>query len=570
MMTRSQLQWFVVVYVLLVSLVHFSAVGKLLNLKGLDIFQSRSNPDPDIAILAIDSHSLDRYGRWPWPRHVQAQILSKLNEVHPLAVGVDVAYYSPSNGEEDQSLALSLSHANFPVVLASEVVYAPNAHPQRFLMPLEGLTQSKDAKVGLTNLTLSPDSVSRFMPSSVTLGETTLQPMAYALAEVLNQPIIQKDPQFIRYHGPAGTFPTYSVADFLDNKIPPQALEKKIILLGATASSLHDTVLTPQSSSLMAGVEWQANVLSNLLQRGARQEIPQLFTYALSLFVGGVFLLGSQRLRPRVLLNYLVGLVFGTILVSFVLWQSGYALAYATLLLAILGLIGFHIFIRWLTAEREKRQLKQTFQPYFSSQVMEAILSDPTQLHLTGQERLVTIFFSDIRSFTTISEHLAPERLIALLKEYFSELTEEILATDGVIDKFIGDAIMAFWGAPLAQDDQADRAVQAALGMMKRLKNLQQKWLKEGYPLIDFGVGINTGIVTVGNMGSNKRFDYTVIGDDVNVASRLEGLNKEYKTHIIISESTKNLLKQKLKLKKLGTVQVKGKTKPVSIFEVKE
>jgi adenylate cyclase len=155
-----------------------------------------------------------------------------------------------------------------------------------------------------------------------------------------------------------------------------------------------------------------------------------------------------------------------------------------------------------------------------------------------------------------------------MLSEYFTEMTEEIMATDGVLDKFIGDAIMAFWGAPIDQSDQADRALKAAIGMMTRLTSLQKSWEERGLPFVDIGIGINSGHVIVGNMGSHKRFDYTILGDTVNAASRLESLNKEYKSHIIISETTKNKLTIPLDIIEIGEVLVKGKTKNIKIYKV--
>lgn len=220
----------------------------------------------------------------------------------------------------------------------------------------------------------------------------------------------------------------------------------------------------------------------------------------------------------------------------------------------------------WGRAEAQKRRMRQAFQNYFSPQIMEAILKEPETLN--GQRKEVTILFSDIRSFTSLSETLPPQRLTRMLQEYFTEMTEEIIATDGIVDKFIGDAIMAFWGAPIDQPDQADRAVTAALNMTQRLKALQAKWKSEGLPAFDMGIGINLGIATVGNMGSTKRYDYTLIGDAVNAASRLEELNKEHHSHIIISESTKQQLTIPVQVRDLGVVPVQGRAVPIKVYEV--
>ncbi len=218
--------------------------------------------------------------------------------------------------------------------------------------------------------------------------------------------------------------------------------------------------------------------------------------------------------------------------------------------------------------ENEKRELKEAFQHYFSPQILEAIIREPGLLTLGGQRREVTILFSDIRSFTSLSEKIPPQQLSRILQEYFTTMTDEVLATDGVVDKYIGDAIMAFWGAPIEQPDQANRAVRTAVAMIQRLKKLHEQWRAEGYPTFDIGIGINLGVATVGNMGSSKRFDYTVIGDAVNAASRIEGLNKNFESHILISDSTKQQLTIAVRTRDRGEVQLRGKEKPTRVFEV--
>ena len=181
--------------------------------------------------------------------------------------------------------------------------------------------------------------------------------------------------------------------------------------------------------------------------------------------------------------------------------------------------------------EMEKREIREAFQNYFSPQILEAILREPEKLKLGGQRREITVLFSDIRSFTALSERVAPQLVTRLLQDYFSEMTDAVFATDGIVDKYIGDAIMAFWGAPIEQQDQADRAVRTALDMTSRLAKLQEKWARGGLPGIEVGIGINLGIATVGNFGSSRRFDYTAIGDTVNAASRLDPQQRFQESH---------------------------------------
>lgn len=224
--------------------------------------------------------------------------------------------------------------------------------------------------------------------------------------------------------------------------------------------------------------------------------------------------------------------------------------------------------IYWNKKEIEKREIREAFQNYFSPKIMEAILQEPHKLKLGGERREVTVLFSDIRGFTALSEQLPPQQLTHLLQEYFNEMTEAVMDTDGIVDKYIGDAVMAFWGAPLPQHDQADRAVTTAINMVSRLKKLNNKWRQEGYPVFDMGIGINLGIATVGNLGSSKRFDCTVVGDAVNAASRIESLNKEHSSNILISESTKRQLTIPLEMRDLGDVLVKGKEIPIRIYRI--
>jgi class 3 adenylate cyclase len=235
--------------------------------------------------------------------------------------------------------------------------------------------------------------------------------------------------------------------------------------------------------------------------------------------------------------------------------------------------VSFALFLAFATFysarhEGEKRAIRQAFQHYFSPPVMEAILRAPDRLTLGGQRREVTILFSDIRSFTSLTERLPPHVLTRMLREYFDAMTEEVFATDGVVDKYIGDAIMAFWGAPIEQPDQADRAVTTALAMVARLERLQAKWQDEGLPRLGVGIGVNLGVAAIGNFGSTDRFDYTLVGDAVNVASRIERLTQETGDAIVISETTRRQLTIPVVTRDLGEVALRGKHRPVRLHAV--
>ena len=244
------------------------------------------------------------------------------------------------------------------------------------------------------------------------------------------------------------------------------------------------------------------------------------------------------------------------------------SLQFFTTVVAAISIVTFFVLTLFYNRkhERDKREIREKFQNHFSPQVLELIEKEPERLE--GQRREMVILFSDIRSFTNHTAKLAPQKLTQLLQSYFNEMTETVFSTDGVLDKCIGDAIMAFWGAPIEQKDSANRAVNTALEMMKRLQKLHIKWSNEDLPAIDIGIGIDLGVANVGKLGSAKRYDYTVIGDVVNVASRLESLNKELKTHILISEAVKMQLTIPVKTRDLGNRSIRGRDASIHVFEV--
>ncbi|MCX5852409.1 MAG: adenylate/guanylate cyclase domain-containing protein [Deltaproteobacteria bacterium] len=221
-----------------------------------------------------------------------------------------------------------------------------------------------------------------------------------------------------------------------------------------------------------------------------------------------------------------------------------------------------------MTEEREKKKIRGAFQYYLTASVITEILKDPSKLKLGGDKKDLSVLFSDIRGFTSISEKMTPEELVHLLNEYLTAMTDVVFKYDGLLDKYMGDAIMAVFGAPLDQPDHPMRACTTALVMMEELRKLQKKWAGEGKPVLNIGVGVNTGDMVVGNMGSQMRFDYTVMGDSVNLGSRLEGINKEYGTNIVISEYTHERVKDELRCRELDSVRVKGKALPVKIYEL--
>ncbi len=250
------------------------------------------------------------------------------------------------------------------------------------------------------------------------------------------------------------------------------------------------------------------------------------------------------------------------------LFDFGFILPISNLIFAIIFSATALFVYRFLIVEKEKRQLRHTFSRYVSNEVVSEIMKNPEAIALGGEEREVTVFFSDIRGFTTISEGMSSPKLVAMLNRYFTLMTGEIIKNRGTLDKYIGDAIMAFWGAPLSDENQVDNALKTAVSMIAKLKELNKELTEEGLPEIKIGIGLFNGKAVVGNIGSTERLSYTAMGDTVNTASRLEGLNKEYGTQIIVGESVMKKAKDKYIFKFLGAVKVKGKNEEVNVYTI--
>ncbi len=372
----------------------------------------------------------------------------------------------------------------------------------------------------------------------------------------------------INYLGPPRTFPHYSVADILSGTIPPDTFRDKIVLVGATAVGIYDLRVTPFSSTF-PGVEIHATVIDNILHENflTHSSFIRMIDVGAIILFGLIMGLLVSRLRPISGMASALLIIAVFIAMNFLaffrlnVWLN---LVYplTTMMMIYLGITIYHYF----KEEQEKKKIRSAFQYYLTSSVINEMLKNPGKLKLGGDRRNLTVLFSDIRGFTTISEKMTPEELIMLLNEYLTAMTNQVFYYDGLLDKYMGDAIMAVFGAPLDQPDHARRACLTALAMMRELRRLQNKWEAEGRPVFDIGIGINSGEMVVGNMGSAMRFDYTVMGDMVNLGSRLEGANKEYGTNIIISEFTYNHVKDTICCREIDSVRVKGKNQACKNF----
>ncbi len=446
---------------------------------------------------------------------------------------------------------------------------------------------------GFFNIFPDPDGVVRWMPLIVQCGGNLFPPLSIQCVwHYLDRPQlmvnvarygvegVQMGDRFIptdeigrmliNFLGPPKTFPHYSISDILHGKIPEGTFKEKVVLVGATAAGIYDLRSTP-FSPVYPGMEVHATVIDNILRQDTLSRPKWTKIFDLLAIVVLVLLTGA--VVPR--LSAVKGILFAVVLfvlylliarwlfVSFGIWVN---IVYPLLGLSVvyISLTVFHYF----TEERERKKIRGAFSYYVSDSVVNEVLKDPERLKLGGDKRDLTVLFSDIRGFTTISEGLSPEDLVQLLNEYLTAMSNVVFKYEGTLDKFMGDAIMAIYGAPLEREDHPAMACHSALEMMEELRRLNRKWESEGRTPLDIGIGINTGMMMVGNMGSSQRFDYTVMGDAVNLGSRLEGANKNYRTNILISEFTYERVREEFVCMEVDSVRVKGKLLPVRIYQL--
>ena len=372
----------------------------------------------------------------------------------------------------------------------------------------------------------------------------------------------------INFHGRRGRYPYTSIADVVGKKFVPGTFKDKIVLVGASAIGIGDSRITPYGGNDYPGVEIHANVIDNMLHqnflvRGAQQ---QLLDGIVILILGIPLGIWMALVSPRwmwfgaALLVPLAGADYYAFLHG---WWLNFTVPALTLTSNVL-LVSLY---RALVEEKEKRRVRSAFGQYLSPEVIRRLLLNPQLVEPRKTD--ITVMFSDIRGFTTISEKLDAQELALFLNQYLSDMTRLVFESQGTLDKYIGDAVMAFWGAPFEEEGHATKGCVSALEMMKHVRAMQKKWAAEGKPHLDIGIGLNTGVASVGNMGSSLRYGYTALGDSVNLSSRLEGLNKDYGTHIIVNETTYLAAKDSdFVFRELDLIRVKGKLQPVIIYEL--
>jgi adenylate cyclase len=587
--------------------------------------------DSPIVILAIDDQSDESTpARWPWPREYFAHVIENLIEAEVKAIGIDVIFeqadFNPGGAQSDQTFADVLAqHDN--IVLAGKLVVPPGRADIITLVPPYTLFTETGVSWGLVSFDLDEDGFYRRYLVGQAYNDSIYGSFAVELLKIYKDldpetmvedyedhfqvgpysiPKINSYSSIINYVGPSGSFPRYSFDSVLDDVdfdliidydldsfddpgdeelgLPPGLLasgklKDKIVLIGSTVVEHHDDFPTPflqtrdeeghLVQSLTYGVEIHANMLQMILSENYLYSFPYVWEILLLVVLSAVVFIITRYLPTFAGVFVTILLLILYFISAFILFgQWNTIIQISTPILVIFLTFGGHTIYRYVLSQHEKKMITGAFSHYVPAKVVDQILADPDKLSLGGDERVVTVMFTDVAGFTTISEKLSPSELVKLLNEYLTEMTEIVLAHDGIIDKYEGDAIMAEYGVPVPYDNHAFMACKSAVEMQKKLRKLREKWKNEGRPELRARIGINTGEVIVGNMGSRDVFDYTVMGDSVNLGSRLEGANKFYGTDIMISEFTHDFVKDEFYTRELDLIKVKGKDEPIKVFQL--
>ena len=561
-----------------------------------------------VVLVGIDDKSvveLRNHGRlFNWPRTFYADVVRNLVDARARTIVFDVLFDAPAPGDAELTEALDYAaeKATFVVMPSTgDPLTHRESRPDRwqgFGALFEPLPRFADLVqgIGMVNQLPDPDGTVRRYPLVFDVREEPYPSLALlSVAKFLRRPlpwdgpiadgrvplagrqipIDERGAMIVNYLGgphdsAPPTLPAVSFVDVMHGRVPPETFDRKLVIIGATGTGFADDYWTPASvGGKMDGVEIHAQAIDTILRSEFVEEAPRwqsvllIWSFAV---VAGLSLVVLPALAAAAA-SVLSLAAFATA-ASYAFDSSGTIVNVVYPPLATVLTYSAVMLHRVIFEQGETRALRGVLGQYLSPSVVAHVTRDPDQLKLGGDQREMTVLFADLRGFTTFSETLDPETLVHTLNEYLTAMSDVIFKHEGTIDKYMGDAVMAFWGAPQEQPTHAECAVRAGLEMMSELKRLNAEWGTAGrYPLA-MGIGINTGIMKVGNMGSASRFDYTVLGDSVNLGARLEGLNKEYGTSLIVSAATLAATKGAFRARFLDLVAVKGKKEPVEVYEI--
>lgn len=568
-----------------ISLLSRLPAWSLLELRSFDYLSTVDDPRPPQGgpvIVAIDEPSLaDINAQWPWPRSLHAELISQLRAAGARVVGLDIIMAEPSNPDNDAAIAAAVGP---DIVLAGDetLIETPQASQLIRATPLPQLTQA-GAVTGIASIDLSGDGIFRRIPGY----EDGFAAMLAKAAGAARASVPAG--QLIQSFGPARSYPTVSYYQALDpkNLLPPDYFKDRVVLVGLSLQNAPaidkggvDAFATPytvHTGKLVSGVEIQATIYDNI-RNGLSIAEARLPTVAACILIS-VLLAAATVWRST---GWLTVVTSAAALLAFAAVSfAGIRLAHVFVsplgpTVAYISVVFGQAAFDFAEERRNKRQITRAFAQYISPDLVRRLSNDPSQLKLGGERRTLSVMFSDVRGFTTIAETLKddPEQLTGLINRLLTPLSDVVMDHGGTIDKYMGDCIMAFWNAPLDDPDHALHAVRASLAMQAAISRLNTQLEREAATLgrkphvLKMGVGINTGECIVGNMGSNRRFDYSCLGDSVNLASRLEGASKNYGVALLLGEETARLVANTYIIVELDRIIVKGRTVPSPIFTV--
>ena len=563
----------------------------------------------EISVILLDQNSLDWASSemnwsWPWPRSAYADIVNFFNLANAKSVTFDVIFSEPSIYGKEDDTKFATACKDFGKVIQIQF-YDSNTKNQEIPVTSIHEIDSNSAMQGNINSLPDSDSIIRRSRLFYNKNENTFPTLAsttYLVGsekfskenyfqteefEHLTKIKTDKDNSvLLRFKKGLESYIPYSACDILQSYYAIQNGEEPIfypedftdgyIFFGYYAPGLFDICSTPLSSSY-PGVGIHITLLDNILQNDFIKKSPAYINLLLivlfSFLTTIVIQIIEKKLSSKKIILFscvfIISLISFYTIVCFLTFKAGYWIPFVNILSSIILSYTITFFVSYYSEGKQKRYIKEAFKQYLSPLVIEQLIANPDKLKLGGERREISIFFSDIEGFTSISEKLSPEKLTEFLNIYLSKMTDIILNSGGTIDKYEGDAIIAFWNAPINQNNHAQKAIEAAVECQMELNKIQSELTKISGAKIKNRIGINTGFAVVGNMGSNKRFDYTMLGDSVNLASRLEGINKQFGLYTLCSEETKLQAEKfgtKLKFIEIAKVQVVGKTQAVTVF----
>ena len=548
--------------------------------------QGMKKPAGTIAIIAIDDKSIAELGRFPWSREHFSALIETASAAGARGLVFDVLFPEPQSSAIDRALAAAIK-ASGRTTLAEAFTLAPDGGTTTPLQPLPGL---RAAARNLAHINVFPDDdgVLRWtrlvLPHSdglhpslalaasmAALGSDSFTAQPYGLS--VGEHTVPTDGEhylLINYRGPAGTFARFSFVDVLKGRVPPESLRGKVLLVGPTAIGIYDMRIAPVSSN-MPGVEVNANIADNILagdfmHHGGLEALGDLVAIIL---LGLLVALVASLLRAAAAFPLVVVITGVWLWLNLLLFDAGHWVSIVYPCLVIVLVYSAVSYLRFILLDRKSRQVRAMFSSYVSPKIVDQLVKNPELAKVGGESRIVTILFADVKNYTGYSEKRTPREVVTTLNEYLAEMTHSIIDHDGTLDKFMGDGILAYWGAPLPQDNHAELAVSCALDMLARLRQLHLKWQEEGTEPIACGIGLHTGEVIAGNLGAaGKKMEYTVIGDAVNLTFRIQNESRTANCPVM-TEALYERVRQLVIADPLGPVLVKGKQLPIEIYALK-